>query len=335
VNRDRAVYFQGPGVVSVRDVSLPACAPTGQVRVTSTLIGISHGTEMMIFEGHLPEAQSADATLSSLDCPMRYPLRYGYSTVGRMSDGGHVFAFYPHQTSFWLPASETVALPPGLADDDAVFLASTETALTICHDALPVAGDCVLVVGQGVIGLLVAEILSAYPLLRVVTLEPLASRRRASAALGCLALDPADAGTPAALADAAGGRGFDVAINVSADGAGLQAAIDALAFGGTVVEASYYGSRHASLELGRSFHRKRLSIRSSQVSTADPRLAGRWNKTRRLAAALELVRRIRPGRYITHRFALEDAQSAFELIRDRPGEVLQVVLDPSPARGEV
>ena len=115
---------------------------------------------------------------------------------------------------------------------------------------------------------------------------------------------------------------------MSGDGAGLQAAIDALGFGATVVEASYYGSRPASLRLGEAFHRRRLAIRASQVSTITPALSARWDKGRRLSAAMELVRRLRPRKYITHRFPLEKAQQAYELIRDRPGETLQVVLEP-------
>jgi threonine dehydrogenase-like Zn-dependent dehydrogenase len=227
-----------------------------------------------------------------------------------------------------VPEAETVPLDPEIPFEDAVFLASMETAVAISHDAAPILGDRVLVAGQGVIGLLVAEILAASSPARVVTLEPHAARRRASEALGCLALDPRDPSAPAKLAEATEGRGFDVAINASAEGEGLQTAIEALGFGGCVVEASYYGSRSVTLSLGEAFHRKRLAIRSSQVSTVNPALSARWDKRRRLALALEMVRRIRPSKYITHRFALERAQEAFNLIRDRPGETLQVVLEP-------
>ncbi len=95
-----------------------------------------------------------------------------------------------------------------------------------------------------------------------------------------------------------------------------------------MIEASYYGSRSVSLALGEAFHRKRLAIRASQVSTISPALSARWDKRRRLALALAMVRRVRPSKYITHRFALEKAQDAFNLICERPGETLQVVLEP-------
>jgi 2-desacetyl-2-hydroxyethyl bacteriochlorophyllide A dehydrogenase len=328
VSRARALYFDGPGRVSIRDEALPERVADGEIEVASVLIGISHGTEIRVFAGDLPAAGAADLSLKALRCPMSYPLRYGYINVGTTAAGERVFAFYPHQTRFHVASTDAVALPADVPFDDALFLASMETALSICQDAAPVAGESILVVGQGVIGLLVAEILSAFPLGRIVTLEPHAARRRASETLGCLALDPSDGGAAERLAQATGGRGFDVAVNVSGDAAGLQAAVDALAFGATVVEGSYYGGRSASLRLGEAFHRRRLAIRASQVSTISPALSARWDKGRRLSAAMEMVRRIRPGKYITHRFALEQAQQAFELIRDRPGETLQVVLEP-------
>ncbi len=328
MGKAKALFFDAPGVVSVRDVEVPARAAPGEIEVASALIGISHGTEMLVFRGEFQASGTADASLSALGCPMRYPIRYGYTNVGVTPGGDRVFAFYPHQTRFHVPEDETVALDPEVPFEDAVFLASMETAVAICHDAAPVLGDRVLIAGQGVIGLLVAEILAASSPARVVTLEPHAARRRASQALGCLALDPNDPSAPAMLAEATEGRGFDVAINASADGEGLQTAIDSLGFGAAVIEASYYGSRSVSLALGEAFHRKRLAIRASQVSTISPALSARWDKRRRLAVALETVRRVRPSKYISHRFALEKAQDAFNLICERPGETLQVVLEP-------
>ena len=226
VRKERVLYFEGPGRVSVRDVDLSGPVADGQVEVTSALIGISHGTEMKVFAGDLPAAEAADLTLEALRCPMSYPLRYGYINVGTTAGGERVFAFYPHQTRFRVAARDTAAIPADVPFDDAVFLASMETALAVCQDAAPVAGESVLVVGQGVIGLLVAEILGSWPLARVVTLEPHAARRRASEALGCLALDPADSDVAARLAGATAGRGFDTAVNVSGDGAGRAAGRD-------------------------------------------------------------------------------------------------------------
>jgi hypothetical protein len=58
---------------------------------------------------------------------------------------------------------------------------------------------------------------------------------------------------------------------------------------GRVVEASWYGTRLASLPLGEDFHARRLTLRSSQVGRLPPDRAPRWTHRRRLAKALELL----------------------------------------------
>jgi threonine dehydrogenase-like Zn-dependent dehydrogenase len=95
-----------------------------------------------------------------------------------------------------------------------------------------------------------------------------------------------------------------------------------------VVEASWYGSRQVTLDLGRAFHRKRIKLRSSQVSRIDPALTGRWDKGRRLEQVLELLQAIRPSRYISHRFALDRAHEAYELLENHPERSIQIVLEP-------
>jgi len=321
----RALYFTAPRTVELREEQ---CRPAGdQVLVRSRLIGISHGTEMLAFRGELPRELEADASLRSLSGTLDYPLKYGYINTGVTESGRRVFAFYPHQDLFFADPQELIELPPDLEFVDAVFLANMETALGIVHDANPRFGESVLLIGQGVVGLLTAEILSRAGVGKVITVEPHLRRRRASEGIGCVALRPA-AGLRRSILEHTGGRGADVAVNLSASAEGLQLAIDTLAFEGTVVEASWYGTRQVTLDLGRTFHRKRLHLRSSQVSRIDPALSGRWDKRRRLDRVLELLQSIHPSRYITHRFTLDRAPEAYELLDKHPGRCIQVVLEP-------
>jgi hypothetical protein len=323
--RARALYFTAPRIVELREEH---CGPVGeQVLVHSRLIGISHGTEMLAFRGQMPKGVEADTSLAALAGTLDYPLKYGYINTGETDSGRRVFAFYPHQDLFFLDPGQLIELPSQLDFTDAVFLANMETALGIVHDANPRFGECVLLVGQGVVGLLTAEILMRGGAGKVITVEPFAGRRRASEAIGCVALQPG-AELRERILEQTNGRGADIAINVSASAEGLQLAIDNLAFEGTVVEASWYGSRRVTLDLGRAFHRKRLKLRSSQVSRIDPALSGRWDKARRLKQVLELLQVIRPSRYISHRFALDRAQEAYELLEKHPERTIQIVLKP-------
>jgi len=321
----KALYFTAPGTVEIRE---EICRPVGeQVLVRSRLIVVSHGTEMLVFGGQMPPGLEADACLENLTGTLDYPLKYGYINTGETESGRRVFAFYPHQDLFFVEPQQLIELPSRLDFADAVFLANMETALSIVHDANPRFGECVLLIGQGVVGLLTAEILLRGDAGKVITVEPYAKRRQVSEAIGCVALQPG-AELQERIREHTDGRGADVAINVSASAEGLQLAIDNLAFEGIAVEASWYGSRPVTLELGRAFHRKRLKLRSSQVSRIDPALTGRWDKGRRLDRVLELLQAIRPSRYISHRFALDRAQEAFELLENQPERSIQIVLEP-------
>ncbi|MDD1743361.1 MAG: hypothetical protein LUO85_01900 [Methanomassiliicoccales archaeon] len=56
-----------------------------------------------------------------------------------------------------------------------------------------------------------------------------------------------------------------------------------------------------------------------------PGLQGRWSKERRLEFTWRLLNKVRPSKLITHRFRLEDASSAYQLIDSKSGEVGQLV----------
>ena len=76
-----------------------------------------------------------------------------------------------------------------------------------------------------------------------------------------------------AIRDLTDGAGVDLVIEASGSAAALDQALDALAFGGTCVVCSWYGTKPVELRLGGAFHRRRLRIVSSQVSTIDAALA--------------------------------------------------------------
>jgi threonine dehydrogenase-like Zn-dependent dehydrogenase len=64
----------------------------------------------------------------------------------------------------------------------------------------------------------------------------------------------------------------------------------------------------------------------SQVSSIAPELTGRWNKTRRYHATWQMLAQVQPARFITHRFPIDQAAQAYELIDRHPEDVIQVIL---------
>lgn len=322
--RARVVYFEAPRSVRVREERVEP--GPDEHAVTSELIGISHGTEMLFYRGPFPRGQELEAR-ATIGNGNGYPVKYGYMNVGVLDDGSRVFGFYPHQDRFAARPDHLLPVPDGIESEDAILYPSVETAIQIVHDAGPRLGERVLVSGLGVIGLLVVQLLRRVSL-EVVAADPVPQRRERAAAFGCAVLDPASPDAPDIVRTMTGELGPDLAINTSAREEALQLALDTLAPEGTVVEASWYGEHETRLRLGTAFHRKRLSIRSSQVSTLNPAMRPRWSRTRRTELAWRLMRELRPGRLITHRFQLDEAATAYDLIAERPEEVLQVVLVP-------
>jgi 2-desacetyl-2-hydroxyethyl bacteriochlorophyllide A dehydrogenase len=340
----RAVVFTGPGQVEIRDERLPEPG-AGDVVVQTLRSAISAGTEMLIYRGLAPASLPADASLPSLSGTLAFPLKYGYASVGRVIWIGEgvdraladapIFAFQTHQTYFVADAAHVVRLPDEMPIDRAVFLPTAETAVNLVHDGRPLAGEKVVVFGQGIVGLLTTALLASTPLAALVSLDRIARRREASLALGAtLALDPGRpewaARLTQSMADPAP-PGSDLTYELTGDPAVLDHALHATGFDGRVVIGSWYGEKRAALDLGGEFHRSRIRIISSQVSTVAPSLRGRWTHARRLGFALSCLDRIRPEGLITHRIPFEDAADAYRLLAEKPEQALQCVLTyPSP-----
>ena len=329
-----AVWFGGPQRVEIRPEPAAPVGPA-DVRVRALVSGVSAGSELLVYRGSAPTELQPD--LPTVRGDFGFPIKFAYACVGRVIEVGSrvsalavddlVFVHHPHQTEFVVPADFPIRLPNGLQPDVGVFAANLETAVTVVLDAHPRLGEAVLVTGQGIVGLLITMLLRKAGATLIVTADLHERRRAASAAAGADHALRTDADLAEAALELTDGRGVDVAIEVSGSPAALQACIDAAAFAGTVVVASWYGTREVSLSLGGRFHRRRLRVVSSQVSTLDPALAPRWDRARRTAVVSELLKELPLNDLITHRFPLNQAAAAYELLDRHPEDCLQVVLD--------
>ncbi|HEX5415955.1 MAG TPA: zinc-binding alcohol dehydrogenase [Chloroflexota bacterium] len=328
----RAVWFTGPGVVELRDEEVPTPGP-GEIRVRAVASAISHGTELKVLHGQIDPALDLD--LPTIRGTYGFPIKYGYASVGRVVDAGPgaelapgnlVFALHPHQTEYVVPATLATRLPTGVDAETAVFLANLETAVNIVQDAHPHLGERVIVFGQGIVGLLVTQLLRRVGVGLLLAVDPLPRRRALAEEVGAdLALAPSDdlSERVRALTD---GAGADLVVEASGHGSALNAAIEAVAFGGTVLVSSWYGHAPVPVNLGGAFHRRRIRLRSSQVSTIDPSLQPRWTSARRLGFARDLLGRLTLNPLVSHRIPFDRAAEAYARIAQRPEETTQVIL---------
>ncbi len=207
-----------------------------------------------------------------------------------------------------------------------------ETAVNLVQDAAPIIGERVLVLGQGMLGLLAAALLHEFPLERLVSADRYELRRKVSLELGVdAALDPTfDDFRSLALQTVSGSQsGFDLTIELSGNPSALDDAIALTIFSGRVMMGSWYGEKRSPVDFGGKFHRSRIKLISSQVSSISPDLSGRWDKARRFGTAWNALKRIQPQKWITHQFPLDQAAQAYELLDNSPEQALQVILDYS------
>lgn len=334
------LWFTAPGEVAVRQTEIAQPA-AGQVLVATHCSAISAGTELLLYRGQIPQQMALDTSIASLQEQSTYPLRYGYASVGRIVRLGEgvdknwlnrrVFAFQPHGSHFLATPDQLIVIPDDVADEDAVFLANMETAVNLVQDGAPLLGERVAVLGFGVVGLLLASVLRQFPLQQLVGADALALRRDLAVQTGVTFVADPDSAADIAILREQLNDSADLIYEVSGAPAALNLAIELSGFASRIVIGSWYGEKSAPIFLGGDAHRNRLKITTSQVSSLAPELAGRWNKVRRFTVAWEMLRRVRPSQWISHRVPLAQAPEVYRQLDQNPQDHLQVLFIYSPS----
>lgn len=328
-----SLYFTGPQTVDRRRTAVEPSAD--EVVVETRVSAISSGTELLIYRGEAPTDVPADETLDALDTDLSYPVKYGYAAVGDVIATGDavadewldrtVFAFNPHESRFATTTDALVPVPNGVSAEVMAMAPSVETATSLVLDGRPRIGERVVVFGAGVIGLCTVGVLSSFPLDRLVAVDPVASRRERAVDLGAdRAVRPDE--VAGLVADWPDPGGADLVYELSGRPETLDGAIDAAGYDGRVVVGSWYGEKEATVELGTDFHRGRIAVESSQVSTLAPETRGRWTKGRRMDTALSRLGDLDVGSLVTHRVPFDEAETAYRLLHERTDDPLQVLL---------
>jgi threonine dehydrogenase-like Zn-dependent dehydrogenase len=308
-----AVWFTAPKQVIVQTEQAQANQPD-QVWVQGLCSAISAGTELLIYRGQAPQNLSADSSIAALAGDLSYPLKYGYSWVGLLPNGERVFSFQPHHTGFWGTPADWFVIPAEISTRNAVFLPNMETAVNLVQDGAPLLGERVLVLGLGVVGQLVLGLLGQFPLTECVGIDSSTQRCEVARLF-------TKQSTQTQMTEGE----YDLVFELTGNPAALESAINACGFGGRVVVGSWYGNKVAPIALGGHFHRNRIQLISSQVSTIAPALSGRWSKARRFDITWQHILHQQPAQLISHTLPISQASSAYALLDQAPGDVMQVV----------
>jgi NADPH:quinone reductase-like Zn-dependent oxidoreductase len=317
----RELWFIGPRAVELRQGSAPSAISAGQVRLQGLTSGISQGSELLLFRGEGPTP--FDPSLDAPGAPT-YPRRYGYAWVGQVVEskselaaGARVFALAAHGDEHCLDAARVRLLPPEVPAERAVLAANLETAVNVVWDAGIGLGDDVLVLGGGVVGLLSGHAARLAGARRVRLIEPAEARRRLALELGFdAAVSPEQA---TGFGDA------DVVIEASGNPASLDQAIACARLEAVVAVASFYGQRVAPVSLGTDFHRRRLTLRSSQVSRVPAGRVAGWSLERRFGLVCELLCEPRLDALLEPVTPFDEAPATYQRLAAAPGAARQVV----------
>lgn len=322
------LWFTAPFKVETREVPL-APLQADEVLVESEYSAISPGTELLLYRGQLPQTMALDSTIESLQESAGYPVQYGYACVGVVStigsevdptwQGKRVFSFAPHASHFIARPDQLITVPSDISAQAAVFLPNMETAVNLVQDGLPMIGERVAVLGQGVVGLLLTGLLAKHPLASLIGIEGQPDRQALARSQGATeVLEPNEA--TKRLPELAG---VDLIFEVSGQPDALDLAISLSGYTSRIVIGSWYGSKTVSVDLGGAAHRNRLQLITSQVSTIAPELSGRWSKQRRYDLAWDMIRTADPTRLVTHLLPLNKADELYKQMHEGQSGIVQ------------
>jgi 2-desacetyl-2-hydroxyethyl bacteriochlorophyllide A dehydrogenase len=351
----KLLRFAAPRRVEIIDASAQALKP-GEVRVRTLYSGVSAGTELTAYRGTNPYLTSVWDPEIRLFTErdgggIGYPLDgWGYSEVGEVIEvapaldaapaasaagapvavGDLVWGIWGHRAEGILSAEALRGhqLPAGLDPLDAAFVRVGAIALNAVLAADLNVGSHVAIFGQGVIGLLATRY-AALNGARVIAVDGIESRRDQALAWGAdVALAPTE-DLAVAIRNLTGGAGTDSAIELSGNYHALREATRAVGADGTVVASGFYQGEASALSLGAEFHHNRVQLIASQIGSVPNRLRARWDVPRLQRTVVESLANgsVKAAELVTHKYQIEDAAAAYEMLDTNPAAALQVVLE--------
>ena len=281
--------------------------PRQKVLIQSLYSLISTGTEKLVAKGLVPVSMHQSMRVPAMGGDFIFPIKYGYSLVGKVVSNGIfknkiVHLLHPHQDFLIVNKTDFSIVPTEIPAKRAALASNMETALNAIWDSKVSVGDKVLVCGFGMIGGLVARLLSLLPAVEVFIVEKNTFRANQATKMGFM-VNPKDI------------INFDYSFHTSGTSTGLQTCIDAVGMEGKIIELSWYGTKSVEVNLGANFHYQRKQIISSQVGHIPFTKSARWNYHRRKQVVWELLKNPVFDAHITNEVAFNESPAFFEKLR--------------------
>lgn len=345
----RAGVYRGPGRVATEYVPVPQIAE-GEVLIRVAACGIC-GTDLKkIQHGFIRPPQifghEVAGTIAAVGSDVRrwkegdrvvsfhhvpcgacfYCDRRLFSQCAAYKKVGLTAGFEPNGGGFaeyvrampWIVERGMVEIPEGISFEEATFVEPVNTCLKAVEKARVEAGETVVVVGQGPIGLLLM-LLARRAGAHVLTTDPMAERRAASECLGAAAaFDPLAVSVAEEVRKLTAGRGADVVLVAVPLPAALPEALAIARPGGRV------------LLFAQNDPHMKIEFSAADVGVEEKEILGSYSAALdRQAESANLIfsRALPVSALITHRFSLEEFGAALSLAA-RPNNSLKILVIP-------
>ena len=359
------------GETTLTELPVPS-AKNGGVLIRSTQSLLSAGTERMLVDfgraNWLNKARQqpekvkmvldkvkVDGLLTTFDAvrsKLDQPLPLGYCNVGVVQEvgdgcdcfslGDRVASNGPHSEYVSVPKNLCVKVPDNVTDDEAAFTVISSIALQGVRLAEPTLGECFVVTGLGLVGLIAVQLLRANGC-RVLGIDFDPAKTALARMFGAETVEIAAGEDPLSVAKAfSRNRGVDgVLLTLSSkSNEPVSHAARMCRKRGRIVLVGVTG-----LELNRSdFYEKEICFRVScsygpgRYDTAYeengidyPVGFVRWSERRNFEAVLDMMEagslNIHP--LITHRYKFADASDAYDLLAEGQESYLGIILEYS------
>jgi threonine dehydrogenase-like Zn-dependent dehydrogenase len=317
----RVVKREGKGNIGIEEVETPVPSPT-EVLIKTKASLISRGSE--IYRRYLHEEVIDPAIM-------------GYSVAGVIADvgaevdefrtGDRVAVLAPHAEYVVAEVKKpqyhpsVVALPEGLSFEEGTFWPLSTSSVCWAWATAIQPGDTVVILGQGLVGSLMLQALRPWGAARIVAVDALPLRCDMAKQLGADMVVNCTQGDPVQVVrEATGGKGADIVIEAVGGAGGsraFQQALDMTCVGGRIVVIGLYHGEPLPLDASK--------VMSQQIVGANQFINQRSHASR-IALRMLSTRFVRVVEMITHRFSFTQAKEAFDLLYERPGETLGVIL---------
>ncbi len=291
-----------------------------QVRVKTDTTLISRGSEL--FRRYILE----EAVSPSI---MGYSLTGTVDKVGNevndLSINDRVMVVAPHaQYAVGEPNSSDgriVELPDDISFEEGTFLPLATSSVAWADSSGIEAGNTVVILGQGLVGSLMMQVIRDYSPEKIITIDALSYRCELSEKLGAdVSINAEDENPVDAVRKITNGQGADLVIDCVGGHAGVK----------SFEQAQDMVRQYGIIQLIALYQQKPLPLHSSKMMSKRL-VAGLLTKEPRAQIVQRAITKIQNGvirasEMISHRFDYKDAKTAFDLLWNTPGETLGVLI---------